>query len=172
MDPPSAESHFSLFTITPTFSFLSFNAVVEFFVFFYHHRMKDEFCKEVLQDFLAADGELWKLMSSEKSATFDPKQTHPEISWFNNNPGFQWVKVLVTPINLTSSTPVSYWLKIKWLRWVLSPRIGKTSVGLQLENDDDHLSSNVLFCPQDKDFFFLKGLKKAENNHIWEAGIR
>lgn len=57
MDPHSAESHFSLFTITRTFSFLSFNAVVKV-VFFYHHRVKDEFCKEVLRDFLAADGEL------------------------------------------------------------------------------------------------------------------
>lgn len=55
MDPHSADSHFSLFTITRTFSLLSFNAVVEGF---YHHRVKDEFCKEVLQDFLAADSGL------------------------------------------------------------------------------------------------------------------
>lgn len=105
MDPHSAESHFSLFTITRTFSFLSFNAVVEGFFFFYHHRVKDEFCKEVLRDFLAADGELWKLMSSEKSAAFDPKQTHPEISWFINNPSFRCVKVLLTQIDFDRLNP-------------------------------------------------------------------
>ena len=32
MDPHSADSHFSLFTITRTFSLLSFNAVVEGFL--------------------------------------------------------------------------------------------------------------------------------------------
>lgn len=116
---------------------------------FYHHRVKDEFCKEVLQDFLAADGELWKLMSSEKSAAFDPKQTHPEISWFINNPSFRCVKVLLTSIDLTGSTPVSYWLKIKWLCWVLSPRIGKTSVGLQLKIKQWWKMMMITFSPSD-----------------------
>ncbi len=35
-------------------------------------------------------------------------------------------------------------------------------------------SSNVLFCPKSKDiqFIVIRGLKKPENIHIWEAEVR